>query len=102
MSMPSRDIGDRNVERLLCDAYRPETIDPAFALETLKMLQAAAHEMAASKPVAPPRTPTRPERDFLFSVHCALLVSLLTRSRSASIAASLSPTAWPARSAQRI
>ena len=42
--MSSHDIADRNVERLLGTAYKPEPIDPAFVLETEEKLLAAARD----------------------------------------------------------
>ena len=51
--MTSHDIADRNVERLLGVAYKPEPIDPAFLLETEEKLRAAAEHAAAAQPPAP-------------------------------------------------
>ena len=55
---PSRDpdVGDRNVERLLGAAYKPEDVDPEFARTLTGKLCAAARTLAAT------RTPTDDER----------------------------------------
>jgi len=45
--MSHHDIADRNVERLLGAAYRPEPIDPAFVLETEEKLLCGARAEAA-------------------------------------------------------
>lgn len=60
MSLHTQDVADRNVERLLTTAYRPEVIDPGFIQETQDKLLAAARNLAeARKQSAPPAAPAR-------------------------------------------
>jgi tetratricopeptide (TPR) repeat protein len=42
--MAANDIVERNIERLISEAYRPEPVDPAFIAETEEKLLAAARE----------------------------------------------------------
>lgn len=51
------DIADRNVERLLETAYRPEPIDPAFVAEIEEKLLAAAKGRVQQLPVLPGSNP---------------------------------------------
>src|SRR5437867_4585248 len=54
--MTHHDIADRNVERLLGVAYKPEPIDPAFLLETEEKLLAAARDERRSQQTSPADT----------------------------------------------
>lgn len=56
---PSNDVGDRNLENLLAQAYRPEAPEPGFLRETEDKLLAAARTQAARRalekyPAPPP------------------------------------------------
>ena len=44
MTDDTNHIADQNVERLLADAYRPESPDPAFAAKVTAAMHAAAQE----------------------------------------------------------
>jgi ferric-dicitrate binding protein FerR (iron transport regulator) len=60
------DVGDRNVERLLGQAYRPEYPDPEFARRLTERLCAAAREQARRHTLdfgAPPGLPRRSSED---------------------------------------
>src|SRR5262245_34770486 len=54
--MFQHDIADRNVERLLGVAYKPEPIDPAFLLETQEKLLAAARDERRTQQASPADT----------------------------------------------
>lgn len=64
MSLQLHDIGDKNVERLLAEAYRPVGIDPGFVQETQDKLLAAAQELACARQQVVSLTPARPARDY--------------------------------------
>src|SRR5262245_2142238 len=51
--MTQHDIADRNIERLLGVAYKPEPIDPAFLLETEEKLLAAARDERRTQQASP-------------------------------------------------
>src|SRR5262249_38273237 len=48
------DVGDRNIERLLGEVYKPEVPDPAFARRLTEQVCAAAREVAAGKAAPAP------------------------------------------------
>src|SRR5262245_14142784 len=54
--MTQHDIADRNIERLLGVAYKPEPIDPAFLLETEEKLLAAARDERRTQQSSPADT----------------------------------------------
>src|SRR5262245_12890856 len=48
------DVGDRNIERLLETAYRPEAVDPDFAAGLTEQLCSAAADLADTRPADHP------------------------------------------------
>src|SRR5262245_27593388 len=52
------DVADRNVERLLDKAYKPEIPDPEFVRQTHARLQAVAEEAARGRAVAGSTAPS--------------------------------------------
>ena len=55
--MAANDIAERNIERLISEAYRPEPVDPAFIAETEEKLLAAARETVVRVTAQPVETP---------------------------------------------
>jgi len=71
---PREDVADRNIERLLSEAYQPEIPDPEFVMRATSAMQAAAGE-ASDKPT-PARRSRRPWRLVRWAVAATLLVGV--------------------------
>src|SRR5262245_65686365 len=60
---PHADIAERNLERLLNSAYRPEAADPHFVQSVTEYLCDMAKEHAAKRAPAAPATQMSPAED---------------------------------------
>src|SRR5688500_5431968 len=70
------EVGDQNVERLLQQAYRPETPDPEFVERVRRRLQAAAGEMPAARAAVVARVLPIPRRVLAWGLVAAAAVVL--------------------------